>query len=295
MAGFFVSPGRSLRCLRIPRLPLCRRPPLAAEAVLGAFCRHVHQPLRHVRLAVPDDLSHTAGPLARPRRLGGQRFGVGALCGSTLGGWLARSHRTAKHDRARHFRRGALCHAALSRATSLPAIIVCTALAGLASGTYHPAASALLADIVPGRSARARLRSHPARRQRGLRLRRGDRRRARELFALLALRRRCAHHRTLRLHRAVLPAARPARANTQTRRGAMRLRQLRAIAPSTRFGSAAFLSALVFAQFGSTYSLHVIRRGLTFDALRLPPRAGDRLWACSSAGTACSSCSPNCR
>lgn len=74
--------------------------------------------------------------------------GAGALFGSLAGGWLAD-----------HIgRRNTIVFGSLSAAGSmmllyyahgLPMIMLCGLLLGLTSGCYHPAASALLADIVP--------------------------------------------------------------------------------------------------------------------------------------------------
>lgn len=75
-------------------------------------------------------------------------FGVGALLGSTLGGWLS-DHIGRRHTIVL----GTFLHAGfvmlLYVASGLPALALCTACTGMASGMYHPAANALLTDLVP--------------------------------------------------------------------------------------------------------------------------------------------------
>lgn len=75
-------------------------------------------------------------------------FGVGSIGGSTLGGWLA-----DRLGRRHTIVVGAFASSAfyllLYCASTLPFIMLSAGLAGLAGGTYNPASSALLADIVP--------------------------------------------------------------------------------------------------------------------------------------------------
>ena len=75
-------------------------------------------------------------------------FSLGSLGGGTLGGWLA-DHFGRRNTIVLGTFASATFFMLLYAASTLPMIIVCTTLAGLASGTYHPAISALLADIIP--------------------------------------------------------------------------------------------------------------------------------------------------
>jgi MFS family permease len=74
--------------------------------------------------------------------------GLGTLCGSALGGWL-----TDRWGRRHTIVAGAFASAAtymlLYFAGPLPVIMACVFLTGVAGGSYNPATSALLADIVP--------------------------------------------------------------------------------------------------------------------------------------------------
>src|SRR5688572_369796 len=75
-------------------------------------------------------------------------YGVGTLCASLLGGYLADSFGRRKTIVLSMFSvAGAmLC---LSQARSLPSIVTFSALCGLTGELYRPASSALLADLVP--------------------------------------------------------------------------------------------------------------------------------------------------
>ncbi len=75
-------------------------------------------------------------------------FGAGAMLGGIFGGWLA-DHFGRKNTIVLGTFGAAISVMAIYSAVSLPAIIVATAFVGIFSGTYHPAASALLADLVP--------------------------------------------------------------------------------------------------------------------------------------------------
>ena len=75
-------------------------------------------------------------------------FSLGALCGGALGGWLA-DHFGRRNTIALGTFSSAIFFMLLYTASSLPAVIAFTTLAGLTNGMYHPAISALLADIVP--------------------------------------------------------------------------------------------------------------------------------------------------
>ena len=75
-------------------------------------------------------------------------FGVGAFCGSILGGWLA-DRVGRKHTIALGAFAAAAFYMLLYFAQGVPAVMVCAALAGLAGGTFPPACSALLTDVIP--------------------------------------------------------------------------------------------------------------------------------------------------
>src|SRR6266567_6947803 len=75
-------------------------------------------------------------------------YGAGHFLASGLGGHLADSLGRRKTIVLSMFS-AAITMMLLSQARSLPAIILLTALAGLAGELYRPASSALLADLVP--------------------------------------------------------------------------------------------------------------------------------------------------
>src|SRR5260221_2905912 len=75
-------------------------------------------------------------------------FGAGALFGGVLGGWLS-DHLGRRQTIVLGTFGTALLVMGLYAAQTLTAIVVATAFVGMFSGTYHPAASALLADLVP--------------------------------------------------------------------------------------------------------------------------------------------------
>ena len=75
-------------------------------------------------------------------------YGVGTLLASALGGHLADTIGRRKTIVLSMFS-AAVTMLLLSQARGLPAIIVLTAIAGLAGELYRPAGSALLADLVP--------------------------------------------------------------------------------------------------------------------------------------------------
>jgi MFS family permease len=75
-------------------------------------------------------------------------YGVGTLVASWLGGWLADMLGRRKTIVFSMFS-GAVTMILLSQAKGLPAIVILTALTGLANEFYRPASSALLADLVP--------------------------------------------------------------------------------------------------------------------------------------------------
>jgi MFS family permease len=75
-------------------------------------------------------------------------FGIGAILGNGLGGWL-----TDRIGRRHTIVAGAFCSAAtlagIYAAPTLPLIMLSVILNGASNATYHPASSALLADLVP--------------------------------------------------------------------------------------------------------------------------------------------------
>jgi MFS family permease len=75
-------------------------------------------------------------------------YGVGTLLASALGGHLADTIGRRKTIVVSMFS-AAITMVVLSQARGLPAIVVLTAIAGLAGELYRPASSALLADLVP--------------------------------------------------------------------------------------------------------------------------------------------------
>ena len=78
-------------------------------------------------------------------------YGVGTLLASGLGGHLADTFGRRKTIVLSMFS-AAITMMLLSQARSLSAIILLTALTGLAGELYRPASSALLADLVPAGS-----------------------------------------------------------------------------------------------------------------------------------------------
>ena len=198
-------------------------------------------------------------------------FGLGAFTGSTVGGWMS-DHFGRRNTIVLGTFASATFVMLLYAATSLPAIIACTTLTGLAVGTYHPAASALLADLVPHGSACAPTRRSGSRRMRDLH---SAWRSAAcwRITIVLALRRRCPDDGALRRHRArVLPHG---CARRRRRRGADALHSLRSDRAFHALWTAAFCSAHLRAIWLDLL-LHITRIGLTFDVPGLP-LARDRL------------------
>jgi MFS family permease len=74
--------------------------------------------------------------------------GAGALLGGILGGWLA-DHFGRRNTIVLGTFGAASSVMLLYSAHSLPAIVAAAAMIGICAGTYHPAASALVVDIVP--------------------------------------------------------------------------------------------------------------------------------------------------
>ena len=192
-------------------------------------------------------------------------FGFGAFCGGLLGGWLA-DHLGRRNTIVLGTFSSAALFMLLYAATSLPAVIVCAALAGMANGTYHPAISALLADIVPEP---LRVRAYAAIRLAvnagfafGVSI--GGILANYSLFWLFA-----GDALTTVLYGFIALAWLPhgLRGLTHRTPWSAALARLRSDRAFHALWIAAFCGALVFSQFGSTYSLHIIRRALTLDVL----------------------------
>jgi MFS family permease len=178
---------------------------------------------------------------------------VGAFFGNALGGWLA--DHIGRRQTIVFGTFGAATGVMLLYAShAFPAIVASGLLLGLMSGTYHPAASALLADIVPSYQ---RVRAYAAFRVA-----------ANAGFACgAATGGVLANYSTFWLF--------AGDALTTMTYGFIALAWLApwseafsALRRDRTFHAlwvAAFLSALVFAQFGTTYSLHIVQRGLTAE------------------------------
>lgn len=192
-------------------------------------------------------------------------FGVGALCGSTLGGWLA-DHIGRRNTIVLGTFAAAGAVMLLYCATAFPAILLTSALLGLANGTYQPAAGALLADIVPPAQ---RVRAYAAFRLAanagfacGAAM--GGILANYSLFWLFA-----GDSLTTAIYGCIALLWLPHGLRGQTKNAPWN-EALRHIGRDRAFRSmwiAAFCAALVFSQFGTTYSLHVIVNRLTFDVL----------------------------
>jgi MFS family permease len=194
-------------------------------------------------------------------------FGIGAIFGNAVGGWLA-DHIGRRNTIVLGTFTTAAGMMALYGAVSLPAIIACTAFVGLTSGTYIPAAGALLVDIVPSAQ---RVRAYAA-----------FRLAANAGFACGAsVGGLLANHSLFWLFAgdalttasygviALLWLPHGLRAQTKNAPWSEALRSLAGDRAFQALWIAAFCSAMVFAQFGSTYSLHILQLGLTFDGLGL--------------------------
>ena len=192
-------------------------------------------------------------------------FAVGSLCGGLTGGWLA-DHFGRRNTIALGTFLSALSFMLLYTAATLPTTVACAFFAGLTSGIYHPAIGALLADIVP-----------PAQRMRGYAAIRAA---SNAGFACgSATGGVLAHYSFFWLFAgdALTTAAYgciallwlPHGLRTGREKAARWGEALTHIAgdgPFLALWVSAFLAALVYAQFGSTYSLHIIHEGRNFDA-----------------------------
>lgn len=189
--------------------------------------------------------------------------GGGGLVGGFLGGWLA-DHFGRRNTIALGTFGSAGCVMLLYHAHSLPAILVAGGLIGLMSGSYHPAASALLADIVPHEK---RVRAYAAFRLAanagfacGASV--GGLLANYSLFWLFA-----GDALTTVLYGfiALLWLPHGLRSQTKNAPWSEAITFIKRDGAFHALWAAAFCSAMVFAQFGSTYSLHIIREKLTLD------------------------------
>ena len=198
-------------------------------------------------------------------------FCAGSLCGGTLGGWLA-DHLGRRNTIALGTFASAVFFMLLYSASALPAVIFFTALSGLASGTYHPASSALLTDLVPEAQ---RVRAYAAIRLAanagfafGVSI--GGILANYSLFWLFA-----GDALTTALYGCIALAWLPHGLRSLAKRTpwSEALAVLRGDRTFHALWLAAFCSALVFAQCGSTYSLLIIRQALTLEVFgwHLPP------------------------
>ena len=192
-------------------------------------------------------------------------FAVGALCGGLTGGWLA-DHIGRRNTIVTGTFLSALSFMLLYTAATLPAIVACTFLAGLTSGIYHPAIGALLADIVPPAQ---HLRAYAAIRAAAnagfaCGAATGGIIANYSFFWLFA-----GDAITTALYGCIallwLPHGLRA-AREKTARWGESLKHIAGDRPFHALWISAFLAALVYTQFASTYSLHIIRSGLHFDA-----------------------------
>ncbi len=192
-------------------------------------------------------------------------FGIGSFFGGAIGGWC-----TDRYGRRNVIAIGsaasACCVLLLYAASSFPAVIACTILIGLAGGTYHPAASALLVDVVPPD---LRLRAYAMLR---LALNAGfacgaalGGVLANYSFAWLFV----GDAVTTFIYSLIAILALPHGLRGQTKQAPLSV-ALGHIRRDRAFHSlflAAFLSTLIFAQFGSTYSLYVTHSGISLGLL----------------------------
>ena len=190
-------------------------------------------------------------------------FGAGALLGGIGGGWLA-DHFGRRNTIVFGTLGAASCVMLLYAAHSLPAIVAASALIGVCGGTYHPAAGALLADIVPPEQ---RIRAYSAFRLAAnagfaCGTAAGGVLVNYSLFWLFA-----GDALTTAAYGviALLWLPHGLRAQTQHAPWHAALTTLARDRVFQRLWLAAFGSACIAMQFASTYSLHVIQRGVTLD------------------------------
>jgi MFS family permease len=192
-------------------------------------------------------------------------FGAGAIVGSAAGGWLA-DHIGRRNTIMLGTFTTAAAVMVLYTAVSFPAIIACTVLVGVTNGLYVPAASALIIDTVP---VELRVRAYSA-----------FRLAANAGFACgTSVGGLLANYSLFWLFTgdalttasygiiALLWLPHGLRAQTQNAPWGDAFVSLKRDRIFQALWVASFLSSMVFSQFGSTYSLHIMRSGLTVDAL----------------------------
>ena len=190
-------------------------------------------------------------------------FGLGGLLASLGGGWFA-----DRFGRRNAIVLGTFANAifvfSIYWAHALPAIVVLTTLAGFTGGFFHPASSALIADVVP---AHLQLRAYAA-----LRVA------ANAGFAFgTATGGFLVSHSTFWLFAgdalttacygvlALLMLPHGLRHTSEQARWGEAIARLRRDGRFWALGAAQFCAAMVFTQFASSYSLEVIGRGLVVD------------------------------
>jgi MFS family permease len=190
-------------------------------------------------------------------------FGGGALLGGVVGGWLA--DRFGRRNTIVLGTFGAAsCVMLLYTANSLPAIIAVSVLIGMFAGSYHPAAGALLVDIVPPEQ---RVRAFAALRLAGnagfaCGTAAGGVLVNYSLFWLFA-----GDSLSTICYGVIALLWLPHGLRGQTERAPWSA-ALKSLAGNRSFHAlwiAAFGSACIAMQFASTYSLHIIQRGLSLD------------------------------
>jgi MFS family permease len=198
-------------------------------------------------------------------------FALGSVGGNALGGWL--SDRIGRRNTIAAGTLGvALLVMGLHAAHTLPFILFFAFATGLANGTYHPAATALIADLVPPE---LRVRAYAA-----------FRLAANAGFAFgAALGGLLANYSFFWLFAgdaltsaaygviALLALPHGLRARSEQASWREAVRHLRTDRAFHVLFAATFCASLIFSQFGTTYSLHILRGGMEVSLLghRLAP------------------------
>jgi MFS family permease len=190
-------------------------------------------------------------------------YGAGAILGSATGGWLS-DHIGRRNTIMLGTFSTAVAMMLLYNAVAFPAIVLGTVFVGLCSGAYHPAASALIVDIVPNE---LRVRAYSA-----------FRLAANAGFACgTSVAGILANYSTFWLFAgdalttasfgviALLWLPHGLRSQTKNAPWTEAFASLKGDTIFQALWVASLCASLVYAQFGSTYSLHITRLGLTFD------------------------------
>ncbi|HEY3900433.1 MAG TPA: MFS transporter [Chthoniobacter sp.] len=192
-------------------------------------------------------------------------FGAGAILGSAVGGWLS-DHIGRRNTIILGTFSTAGAMMLLYQASSMPAIIACTILTGLTSGTYSPAANALIVDIVPNE---LRVRAYSAYRLAtnagfacGTSV--GGLLANYSTFCLFA-----GDALTTASYGVIALLWLPHGLRGQTRNAPWKdaFVSLRRDRVFQALWVATLCASLVYNQFGTTYSLHIMKRGFTSDGL----------------------------